>query len=64
MLILNASNITFPAKAANLAQYVVVDRKDGLQATRTVYATKKAATKAADRLDNAYGAYRYSVKAV
>lgn len=44
--------------------YIVIDRQTGSQATKTIYKTRVAARKAADRLDNAYGAYRYSVRPV
>lgn len=42
--------------------YIVTDRHTGYQATRTQYASRKAADRAVDRLDNQYGGYRYSVR--
>jgi hypothetical protein len=44
--------------------YVVLDRQTGKPANRTVYQSLRAALRAVDRLDNAYGAYRYFHKAV
>jgi hypothetical protein len=44
--------------------YIVIDTRTGLQATRTIYKTRRAASRAVDRLDNAYGAYRYQVRNV
>jgi hypothetical protein len=44
--------------------YVVLDRRTGKPANRTVYKSRRAALRAVDRLDNAYGAYRYFHKAV
>lgn len=44
--------------------YIVIDNRTGDKATRTTYKTRAAASKAADRLDLAYGAIRYSVKAI
>lgn len=39
--------------------YVVWDRHTNKPANRTIYKTLRAALRAVDRLDNAYGAYRY-----
>lgn len=45
------------------ATYQVVDTRTG-QATSKVYTTRKAAMKAADKLDNQYGACRYRAQEV
>lgn len=42
-------------------QFIVMDRLTKTRANRTIYQTRKAASRAVDRLDNAYGAYRYYV---
>ena len=39
--------------------YVVWDRHTGKPAKRTVYQSLRTALRAVDRLDNAYGGYRY-----
>lgn len=43
--------------------FVVIDRHTGKQVGKA-YSTKAGARRAVDRLDNAYGAYRYSAKEV
>jgi len=45
---------------ASMERYLVIDTRDG----RTVssHATRRRARAAADRADNAYGGYRYSVR--
>lgn len=45
------------------ASYVVIDRHTGLQVGHS-YATRARAARRVDALDNAYGAYRYCVRAV
>ena len=70
MLILNASNITFPAKAANVVfagsvgGYVVVDRHTNRQATKTLYKSRAAANRAVDGMDMKHGSYRYFAKSI
>lgn len=39
--------------------YQVIDGKTGSPANKRFYALRKNASRAADRLDNKYGAYRY-----
>lgn len=46
---------------ATISHYEVTNRKTGKV---TTYKTRGAATKAADRMDNAYGAYITSRKAI
>ena len=53
-------NVTLPAPSP--AAFIVT--RDGLQATKTVYATRVAAMRAADLLDAKYGAYKYIVKGI
>jgi len=43
-------------------KYHVYDKQTGERANRTEYKSKMGARRAVDRLDNAYGAYRYYVK--
>ena len=42
----------------------VYDNQTGERANRTEYKTRQAASRAVDRLDDAYGGYRYTHKAV
>jgi hypothetical protein len=42
-------------------QYIVIDRQTGKQVGKP-YASRSRAANRVDKLDNAYGAYRYSVK--
>ena len=44
-------------------KYIVIDRQTGLQVGRSFVISSKAYAKR-DRLDNAYGAYRYYVKGI
>lgn len=44
--------------------YHVIDNQTNSQVTRATYQTRRAAMRAVDRLDNQYGAYRYSVRPV
>ena len=46
-----------------MISYQVYDRHTGLSVGKPL-ATRVAASRKVDRLDNAYGAYRYGVKAV
>lgn len=39
--------------------YIVIDKHTGQPATRRKYKSLRAVLRAVDRLDNAYGAYRY-----
>lgn len=41
--------------------YIVIDRHTGLQ-VGCAHKTRVSASRKVDRLDNAYGAYRYSVR--
>lgn len=45
-------------------KYIVIEIRTGSRATRTVYNTIKAARRACDRLDIAYGAINYRPQAV
>ena len=44
-----------------MPHYRVIDTRTGSYATRTEYSTRKAASRAANRLDLNYGAIRYAV---
>lgn len=44
--------------------YVVWDRQTGKPANKTVYKSPRAVLRAVDRLDAAYGGYRYFHKPV
>ena len=39
--------------------YIIIDRQTGQRANRTTYKSLRAVLRAVDRLDSAYGAYRY-----
>lgn len=58
--------ISFAKQVAAQAptSFRVIDKHTGEFATRTTYTTRAAATKAADKLDQKYGAIRYYVKPV
>lgn len=53
------ANVTVPVR-----NFIVIDNRTGKQSTRTTYKSRPAANRAADKLDLAYGAIRYSVKPV
>jgi hypothetical protein len=53
---MNTINLAKPA-----VSYRVIDNRTGEYATRTVYKTRASASRAADKLDNAFGAIRYAV---
>lgn len=40
--------------------YIIIDRHTQSPANRTTYKSLRAVLRAIDRLDNAYGGYRYS----
>lgn len=46
-----------------ITSYIVIDRHTGQQVGKP-HATRARASRRVDALDNAYGAYRYSVRAI
>lgn len=60
-----ATVFTFPirgtAETAPIVVYQVIDRQTGSQVGKN-YVDRKRARSRADKLDNAYGAYRYGVE--
>ena len=43
-------------------KYIVIDKQTGLPANKREYKSRQGARRAADKLDNIYGGYRYTVR--
>ena len=60
---MNVLDVLPEVETVVITGYVVIDRHTGQQVGHS-YATRARASRRVDQLDNAYGAYRYSVRTV